>query len=299
MEWQQLEYFQALAKYQNFTKASEELALTQSALSRSIAKLEEELGVPLFDRKIRGVTLNRYGEILLPYVNRAIQEIMLAKQEIKDLDDPFHGSISLAFIHTLGSSFVPDLISVFREQFPAIQFQLTQDSTKKIMNLLEAGEIDLGFCTPHEQLKLTCMESVPVIDEPLYLIVPKNHRLANREAVELHEVADEPFVLYKQESGIRDVIEHLCLEAGFNPTVSFEGVGDATIAGFVAANFGVALIPYIPGLDLTKISLLTVSNPPCRRQIQMVWRSDRYLSPAVKRFKQFVEQNKFHPISNS
>ena len=291
MEWQQLEYFQSLAKHQNFTKAAEELALTQSALSRSIAKLEEELGVPLFDRKVRGVTLNQYGQILLPHVNRAIQEINMARQEIRNLNDPFHGTISLAFIHTLGSSYVPELISRFRERYPGIQFQLTQDTTRNIMNMLEAGQIDLGFCTPHEQMKHRHIETVPAIDEPLYLIVPKHHRLAERKEVELSEVAEDPFVLYKQESGVREVIDKLCQEAGFNPNVSFEGVGDATIAGFVAANFGVALIPLIPGLDMEKISLLSVSKPRCRRVIQMVWRSDRYMSPVVASFRQFVQQN--------
>ncbi|MDH4616931.1 LysR family transcriptional regulator [Brevibacillus sp. AY1] len=291
MEWQQLEYFQTLARVQNFTRAADELALTQSALSRSIAKLEEEMGVPLFERKVRGVVLNRYGEILLPYVNRAMQEITLAKQEIKDLDDPYNGSISLAFIHTLGSSFVPDLIGVFREKFPGIEFALTQDSTRKIMNLLEAGEIELGFCSPNEQMKNKHIEAVAAMEEQLFLIVPKNHRLADRTEVYLREVADEPFVSYKHESGIREVIDNLCQQAGFKPKVTFEGVGDATIAGFVAANFGVALIPFIPGLDMDKLSILTVADPNCKRTIQMVWRSDRYMSPALEQFKRFIEES--------
>ncbi|MEW9671929.1 LysR family transcriptional regulator [Ammoniphilus sp. 3BR4] len=286
MEWQQLEYFQVLAKVQNFTRAADELALTQSALSRSIARLEEELGVPLFERKTRGVALNQYGEIFLQYANRAMQEITMAKQELKDMVDPFHGIISLAFIHTLGSSFIPDLISEFRGQYPGIQFQLTQDSTKKIMHQLEAGEIDLGFCSPNEPVEN--VTTIPVVDEELFLIVPKSHRLADEKEVDLREVADEPFVLYKHESGLREVIDNLCQEAGFKPTATFEGVGDATIAGFVAANFGVALIPFIPGLDMRKISLLSVSRPRCRRIIQMAWRTDRYMSPAVTHFKGFI-----------
>lgn len=287
MEWQQLEYFQTLAKIKNFTKAAEELALTQSALSRSIAKLEEELGVPLFERKTRGVELNQYGEVFLQYVNRAMQEITLAKQELKDLIDPFHGLISLAFIHTLGSSFVPELISAFRVQYPGIQFQLVQDSTKKIMAQLESGEIDLGFCSPNNAYDP--IKTLPIVDEELFLIVPKNHRLSNKQEVELQEVASEPFVTYKHESGLRDVIDHLCQEAGFQPNAAFEGVGDATIAGFVAANFGVALIPFIPGLDMDKISLLRITYPSCRRRIDMAWRTDRYMSPAVKHFIHFIE----------
>lgn len=291
MEWQQLEYFQTLARVQNFTRAADELSLTQSALSRSIARLEEELELPLFERKTRGVALNKYGEIFLQHVNRAMDEITIAKQELKDMVDPFHGIISLAFIHTLGPSFIPGLISAFREQYPGIQFQLMQDTTQKIISQLEIGEIDLGFCSPNEQIEN--ISTVPVIDEELFLIVPKEHRLADKNQVDLSEVANDPFVLYKQESGLRDVIDHLCEEAGFKPTSTFEGVGDATIAGFVAANFGVALIPFIPGLDMTKISLLSVSKPRCRRVIHMAWRTDRYMSPAVVHLKRFIEESKF------
>lgn len=290
MEWQHLEYFQTLARVKNFTKAADELALTQSALSRSIAKLEEELGVPLFERKTRGVSLNRYGEIFLQYVNRVTQEITLAKQEIKDLVDPFHGVISLAFIHTLGSNYVPDIIHSFRETYPGIQFQLLQDSTRKIMSQLESGEIDLGFCSPNKPYEN--INTVPIVDEELFLIVPKSHRLAEKQQVELHEVANDPFVTYRHESGLREVIDHLCQEAGFTPHVTFEGVGDATIAGFVAANFGVALIPFIPGLDMNKMTLLRVTEPQCRRTIHMAWRTDRYMSPAVRHFKQFIEERK-------
>lgn len=290
MDWHQLLYFQKLASIQNFTKAAEELALTQPALSRSIARLEDELGVPLFERKLRGLTLNRYGEAFLVHANRAVEEITLAKQELTDMVDPLHGIISLAFIHTLGSSYIPDLIGVFRNRFPNIQFQLSQDSTSKILHQLDSGEIDLGFCSPKEIDEN--MNTVPVINEELFLIVPKNHQLAARETAKLIEVADEPFVLYKHESGIREVIESLCDEAGFKPNISFEGVGDATIAGLVGAGFGVALIPYIPGLDMEKISLLRVSEPRCRRIIYMTWRTNRYQSPAVNRFKAFVEETR-------
>lgn len=288
MEWQQLEYFQMLAKVQNFTRAANELALTQSALSRSISRLEEELRVPLFERKTRGVVLNQYGEIFLQHVHRAMQEIMIAKQELNEMVDPFRGIISLAFIHTLGSSFVPDVISAFREKYPGIQFQLMQDSTKKIVHQLGAGGIDLGFCSPNEQIDN--ISTVPIVDEELFLIVPKNHRLAHKQQADLNEVADEPFVLYKQESGLRDIIYHLCEEAGFKPAVSFEGVGDETIAGFVRANFGVALIPFISGLDMAEISLLSVSRPRCRRVIHMAWRTDRYMSPAALHFKKFIAE---------
>ncbi|WP_051330716.1 LysR family transcriptional regulator [Aneurinibacillus terranovensis] len=288
MDLYQLLYFQTLAKFQNFTRAADELALTQPALSRSISKLEEELGVPLFERKIRGVILNQYGKSFLKHVNQILQEMNIAREELKDMVDPLHGTVSLAFIHTLGSRFVPNLLGLFREQFPGIKFQLTQDTTQKIMNHLESAEVDLAFCSPNEQADH--INTVPIVNEELFLIVPKNHNLAHREQVSLKEVANDPFVTYKHESSIRDVIERLCRSVGFQPTISFEGVGDATIAGLVASDFGVALIPLVPGLDMTKLSVLRVSEPVCRRIIYMAWRNNVYMSPAVTQFKTFVEE---------
>lgn len=289
MDWQQLEYFKKLANVQNITRAAEELALTQPALSRSIARLEEELGVPLFDRKIRGVALNRYGAFFLEHVHRATDEITMAKQMLQDMVNPFHGTVSLGFIHTLGASYVPTLMSLFRRHFPRIQFQLVQDSTRRILAQLESGEIDLAFCSPNE--KLENINAYPILQEELYLIVPRDHWLAAREEIDLHIVANEQFVLYKHESGIREVIERLCWQAGFQPSISFEGVSDATIAGLVGAGFGIALIPFIPGLDMSKISLLHVREPKCRRTIFLAWRAEAYLSPAANQFKSFVEKN--------
>lgn len=153
MDWHQLHYFQTLARYNNFSKAAEELILSQSALSRSISRLEKEIGVPLFERKSRGAILNRYGMKFLVHVNRAMAEIDEAKQEINDLVNPFHGTILLGFIQTLGFSFVPDLISDFQREKPSITFQLMQDSTSKILTGLETGEIDIGFCSPQEPVE--------------------------------------------------------------------------------------------------------------------------------------------------
>jgi DNA-binding transcriptional LysR family regulator len=153
------------------------------------------LGVPLFERKIRGFVLNQYGTSFLEHVNQILQEITIGKQELKDMVDLLHGTISLAFIHILGSRFVPNLLGVFRRKFPGIRFQLTQDTTNKIMNQLESTEIDLRFCSPNEQVEH--ISTVPIINEELFLIVPKEHRLAHRKQASLKEVADEPFVIYK------------------------------------------------------------------------------------------------------
>lgn len=288
MDLHQLKYFQTLAKVENFTKASIELVLSQPALSRSISRLEEEVGVPLFERKSRGVILNRYGQIFLKHVNRALSEIAEAKEEIHDLVNPYHGMISLAFIQSLGSSFVPELISSFQKESPDIHFQLYQHATSKILSQLEAAEIDIGFCSPQEPIEN--LSSIPIVKDELFLIVPIDHRLAGVDEVDLSEVANESFVLFKPETAVREVTERLCHEAGFYPNMSFEGFEESTVAGLVGAKFGVALIPFVPGLDTNKISLIRIRKPESVRVIRMVWRTNGYISPVVERFRTFVEK---------
>jgi DNA-binding transcriptional LysR family regulator len=289
MDWHQLHYFQTLASIGSVTKAADELVLSQSALSRSISRLEDELGVPLFERKSRGVALNRYGEIFLKHANRALREIEDAKKEIGNLIDPFHGTIFLGFIQPLGSSFIPDLIESVQKQQPGIQFQLTQDTTKGILSQIESAAIDVGFCTPQEAIEN--VSSFPIMNQELFLIVHKDHRLAGREQVELCEVANDPFVLYKPENAMHDVVQQLCRDAGFKPAMSFEAFDERTVAGLVGAKLGVALITQIPGLDMQKVSLIRVRKPHCSIVIQMVWRANGYLSPAVTHLLSYAENN--------
>lgn len=287
MDWHQLKYFQTLASLCNFTKAADELTLSQSALSRSISRLEEELGVPLFERKSRGVVLNRYGIIFLRHVNNALWEIDEAKQEINNMVDPSYGTISLGFIQPLGASFIPDLIGEFQKQYPGIKFHLTQDTSNNILHMIESAEIDVGFCVPQEPIKN--LSSLPIMNQELFLIVHKDHRLANNMQVDLCEASNNPFILYKSETALHDVVEKLCHDAGFHPTMSFEAFEERTVAGLVGAKLGVALIPFVPGLDMQKVSLIHVRKPHCLIEIQMVYRTNGYISPALTHFKSYVE----------
>lgn len=126
--------------------------------------------------------------------------------------------------------------------------------------------------------------------EELFLIVPASHRLAGKRLVNLSEVADDPFIFFKPQTALHDLIENLCNEAGFQPRKVFEGYEERTVSDLVGANLGVAIIPHIPNLDEGKISMLRVQAPKCFRVIQMVWRINGYMSPAVTNFKEFVEK---------
>lgn len=286
MEWQQLEYFRAVARLEHFTRAAEQLAVSQPALSRSIARLEEELGVPLFEREGRSVRLTRYGRLFLQRVERAMREIAEARREIEELQDPGRGEVRLGFLHTFGIHLVPELIGEFHRIYPNVTFYLAQHAAGRIFRQLEAGEIDLCLLSP--PVRRPGIGWVDLKTEELYVIVRPDHPLAGRGRVDLRELAGEPFISLKRGYGMRTITEELCARAGFSPHIAFEGEEVATVAGLVAAGLGVALVPDFPGLDAVRVHKLPVADPPCRRVIGMAWVEGRFLSPAAARFREFV-----------
>ncbi|MDQ0197977.1 LysR family transcriptional regulator [Neobacillus ginsengisoli] len=286
MEWQQFEYFQTLARMQHVTHAAEALSISQSALSRSIARFEDEIGVPLFERQGRSIRLNKYGHIFLKRVDSMMKEFYEGKQEIQDLLDPEQGEVSLGFLHTLSTNLIPDLIASFRSNYPKINFQLGQGPSHTLLEHLQLGEFDLCLIAP--------MEIKPPIQwrqlwsEELFVIVPKDHKFSNNQNITLEEIADESFIHLKKGFSLRMAIEQLFKEAGITPKITFEGEEADTVAGLVAAGLGISILPNLKGTDQSKISQIRVRWPKCQRTIGIAWVEGRYLSPATQKFKQFV-----------
>lgn len=286
MEWQQLEYFQTLARVQHMTRAAGSLSLSQPALSRSIARLEEELGVPLFDRQGRTIILNRYGQLFLKRVNRILKEFDSGRQELHDLVHPEHGEVALGFLHTLGTNLIPDLIGAFRDQFPMISFQLIQNHSYWLLENLNAGKLDICLVADPSETKRP-LQWLPLWSEEVFVTLPLGHPLAGAESIRLDELADEPFIFMKKGYALRDTTDRLFQQIGISPKITFEGEEIATVAGLVAAGLGVSLLPGA-GLDKSKIIQISVRRPKCQRVLGMGLIEGRYMSPAALRFKQFV-----------
>ncbi|MDR7001082.1 LysR family transcriptional regulator [Neobacillus niacini] len=288
MEWDQINYFQTVAKVQHFTKAAKLLSISQPALSRSIANLEEELGVQLFDRKGRNIYLNRYGEMFLNRVEQSIKQIEIGKQEIWDEIHPDHGSIALSFLPSLGTSVVPEILSSYQNKFAHVKFQLHQASNQQIINQLKSRKVDLALIMHlHDDNELIYE---PLLTEDLFLIVSNDHWLADYKEVDLKIIENEPIISFKDGYELQAIIHHLCQNAGFSPNIVFEGEDVGTVSGLVGAKLGVSLVPDLQVLDKSKIRLIRVNNPICKREIGIAWLKDCYKSPVVERFIPFVQR---------
>ncbi|MCL1631031.1 LysR family transcriptional regulator [Sporolactobacillus sp. CPB3-1] len=286
MEWQQIEYFQKVAQLQHMTQAAEALSISQPALSRSIARLEEELGIPLFERQGRNIILNQYGKVFLKHVNRILKEIEETKKEIRSLLDPEYGEVSLGFLHTLGVNMIPNILRAFQKEHGNVKIKLYQNNNVSLLKQLQAGEIDL--CLVHHAFDDPHIQWERLWNEELFLMLPASHPLASRASITLDEIQSEPMIALKKGYELRKIADRLCRKANFTPNITFEGEEVTTLAGLVAAGLGVALLPDQKDIDDTKVAKLHVRWPTCSRQIGLSWYEDRTLSPAAAHFKRFV-----------
>src|SRR4051812_7234899 len=147
MDITQLYYFIVAAEQEHMTKASEILSLSQSALSRSITSLENELGVPLFDRKNRKILLNRYGKAFLEDAKKIVEQFEVSKENLSQLVNPDIGDISISFVHSLGLSYIPSLLKEFQHANPGHTLTLDENNATIIVKKLLINETDLGFAT--------------------------------------------------------------------------------------------------------------------------------------------------------
>lgn len=286
MDLNQLEYFRALASIRHFTKAAAEISISQSALSRSINKLEQELGHPLFDRKKKEITLTPLGRRFLSHVERALNDIEEGRQEIEHANDPHGGIINLSFIHSLGGGVLPHLLSEYKALYPSTRFNLDQNNSAILAQGLIDGKSDLSLGSTMitmEHLAWTYLYS-----EEIYVSVPKDHPLASYSSVTLKDIEKFPFITMKPSYSLRILTDQFVSLAGIHPEIIFEGDDTNTVAGLVAAGLGVSLLPRVLASSDLGIKQIHISSPTCKREIGIAWNVTRPLSPAALRFQQFI-----------
>ena len=286
MDLLQLKYFQTVAQLEHMTRAAAKLYIAQPSLSQSIAKLEDELGVPLFDRQGRRIHLNQFGRTFLKRVERAFLELDEGKREVADLAGLEQGAVTLA---VASAQLLPELLSGFLARYPHVRFRLFQQhALETVVQQLERGEIDLCISSP--PIERPSIAWVPLMTEEIFLLVPAGHPLAERGSIRLLEAAHEPFISLKPGHGMRNMMDEICKQAGFVPNVAFEGDESATVRGLVSAGLGVTFVTALAWKNIVEqpVVRLRIEEPLCQRTIGLAWLEDRYLSVAARHFQEFV-----------
>ncbi len=286
--------FAAVARHEHVTRAAAELGIPQSTLSRSMARLEDDLGVPLFARHGRALSLTPAGRRFLADVQKALEGVERSAETVRAEADPMTGRVAFGFLHTLGPETVPGLLREFRAGHPGVRFQLVQSYGEAMLEMLRSGRLDLCLTSP---LPTAADLRTRRLDEQhLRLVVPEGHRLASRRRVRLAEAADESFVTLEPGYGLRRIADALCAEAGFAPRIAFEGEEAETLRGLVAAGLGVALLPP-PPVPRPGVVELAVTAPRAFRTIALTWMAGRPDTPPVAAFKSFVLGRRGHLLA--
>jgi DNA-binding transcriptional LysR family regulator len=214
---------------------------SQPAVTRALQRLSIEVGAPLTERAGRRLRLTAAGRALLPSARRALAEIDEGVRAVADAHDPTAGTVRLGFLSPLGTWLVPELLQAFRNERPRVHFELRQDGATRILQALVEGDLDLLLTSPPPSISSFAWE--PLFREELVLTVPSGHRLASRQRVRVAELSNETWVLHSPGYGLRQYVEELCAEAGFEPQRAFEGHDLATLLALIGAGSGIGLFP--------------------------------------------------------
>ncbi|GAA1577120.1 MULTISPECIES: LysR family transcriptional regulator [Kribbella] len=287
MHVEDLRWFVVLAETEHLTEAAAALGTSQPNLTRSLQRVERAFGVPLFERERRGVRLNPYGRLVLEAARAGSAAMDTARRRIDALLDPESGTVRLAFLHSVATSLMPDLLKAFRAVAPRVEFELRQEPAHDIVQDLESGEAEIAIVAPRPDPSRFGWHLLE--RQRLLLHVPPGHALASRRRVELEAARDEAFVGLQPGFGFRRVTDRLCREAGFSPQLAFEATDLATIDSLVGAGLGVAILPAgaVRGNDSGAVAV-PLAGVRAQREIGMAWRSSTPLTPAAERFRAFV-----------
>ncbi|MBO6793632.1 MAG: LysR family transcriptional regulator [Balneolaceae bacterium] len=290
LELRHLRYFRKLAVELHFGKAAEQLFLTQPALSRQIKQLEEILGVSLFQRTKRTVSLTKAGEYLLTETSQIFDNIEFIKDNLRHIQNGDQGELRIGFVGSAMQSVIPGLLKEINTQSPGIHSVLTELPNQQQIDMLKNDQLDLGFI---RTIRLPAgIQKLDVIEENFCLILPSDHPLDQHSFNSVADLRDESFILFSSQysHGYFDKIMSIFEDAGFTPRVAHESVHASTIFRLVEHGLGIGIVPSSlkHGFSLP-IKFIELNNIPQRTTLSAVWKTD-HRNPLVHRVTPILQE---------
>jgi LysR family hydrogen peroxide-inducible transcriptional activator len=241
MTFHQLRYVCAIADTGSFSRAAERCQVAQPSLSEQVLKLEEDLGTKLFDRLGRSVRLTEAGRVFLPHARSILKEIETARSSVADKCAEVRGSVAVGVIPTVAPYLMPRYTTAFTKKYPEAKLRIIEETTPILLESLRDLSIDLAILALPMRHK--DLEFVPLRTEPLFAVLPKNHRLAAAESLALKDLRGESFVMLRDGHCFRDLSIAACSRARVTPRIAFESGQFSSLFGMVAAGVGISLVP--------------------------------------------------------
>ncbi|OYP20000.1 hypothetical protein CFC35_08020 [Streptomyces sp. FBKL.4005] len=278
MELNALRQFLVVARLEHLSRAADELRVAQPSLSRTIARLESELGAPLFDRSGR-LRLNDAGRVFRAHVERALGELQAGRRAVAEATSQGLGTVRLAsetFLTLTGP------LAAYKRDHPSVELELHWSPADDMARRLRAQEVDL--CVASQPVHGEGLEAVRLFDDPVGVAAPLGHPLAGRTSVGIHELADQPFVTAREGHWLRRLLDRLFAARGLTPKIVCESDEHSAIADLIGAGLGIGLVPSFARRlgERAPVTWIPVDSPDCRRTVTLCWGAGSRLSTAAR-----------------
>jgi LysR family transcriptional regulator, hydrogen peroxide-inducible genes activator len=278
MEIHQMRYFCAVAKVGSFTHAAAQEHVAQPSLSQQILKMEDELGAKLFDRLGRSVRLTTFGQTFLPRAQAILRELGEATSEIQQMVGTESGTIIFGTIPTIAPYFLPSRLAKFLGEHPKVKLRVIEEITPLLLTQLQDGTMDMALVAlPVSGSEFDARE---ILREPMYLVVPKGHRLAHEKSTPLREIEEDPFLLLKEGHCFRDSVVSACQRSRTKLNVVFETGQFSTILAMVSAGMGISVVPEMAIESVKGCRFIPLADSTAFRRIGLVWMRNHFQTRA-------------------
>jgi LysR family hydrogen peroxide-inducible transcriptional activator len=280
MELQQLRYACAIDETGSFSRAAERCQVAQPSLSQQILKLEEELGVKLFDRLGRGVRLTEQGRLFLLHARSVLEKVELARTSIVSDTNGVRGAVSLGAIPTVAPYLLPACAAAFMKRYPEARLRIVEETTPVLIEGLRNLSIDfalLALPLRHKDLDLQVIQT-----EPLFAVLPDSHPLAGKKLLSIRELRGEPFVMLRDGHCFRDLSLSVCGSAHIKPNIAFESGQFSSVLGMVSAGIGLSIVPEMAVDRAVACHYVRLSDEGAVRRIVLASLRGRHLGSVQK-----------------
>lgn len=297
MTLSELRYAVALAQEKNFRRAAEKSFVTQPALSLAIQKLEDELGIQLFERGKSEVAITSLGEAVIRQAQRVLEEAAKIKEIAKQGRDPLVGSLRLGVIFTVGPYLLPSLIPALRRLAPEMPLEIEENTTAQLDTFLQNGKLDvIIIALPYGD---SAIATLPLYDEPFAVVVPTEHAWANKTAIRPRDLAKEKVLLLNSGHCFSNQVVEACPELARKGEDVQQGNSLETIRSMVASGLGITVLPATACADRFQSKLIRAvpfTDPSPARRIALAWRKSFAREAAISALAQAITSLKLQDV---
>ncbi len=269
MNLRDLKYLVSVAKEQHFARAAEKSFVSQPTLSMQIKKLEDELGVQIFERSQKNFLVTKVGKEIVAKAEIILREAEELRNIAKNSKDPFSGELRIGAFPTLASYFFPKVVGKISKKFPQLKLLLVEEKTEVLLQKLHSGEIDAAFVAL--PIASEVLEVVKIFEEPFLLALSKGHALAKSKKIHAKDLKNQKLMLLEDGHCLRNQALEFCSMLGAFEQHDFKASSLETLRQMVAVGAGITLMPEIAVQKDGKIVYVEIANAP-KRTIGLVWR---------------------------